>query len=173
MINRKVGESVDLPEKIIRYAMANSQSNREASRFLNVAYNTYKKYAKIYIDEPTGKSLFDLHKNQQGSGIRKSASRASSYKKLELVLDGYFPDYPANKLRERLIKHGVIEQKCSVCDFNEMRYPTNTVPLILDWIDGDNTNHRLENLRYLCYNCYYLRVDNPRGRKLTFAENVD
>lgn len=163
---KKVGESFDIPEKIIRYAMANTQSNREAAIFLNISYNTYKKYSKMHIDEPTGKSLFEIHKNQQGQGIRKSIGRASAYKKLELVLQGYFPDYPANKLRERLLKHEVLEQECSVCGFNEVRYPTNTVPLVLDWIDGDTTNHKLENLRLLCYNCYYLRVDNPRGRKL-------
>jgi hypothetical protein len=31
----------------------------------------------------------------------------------------------------------------------------------LDHIDGDNTNHLLENLQMLCLNCYYQQAGNP------------
>ena len=27
----------------------------------------------------------------------------------------------------------------------------------------DKTNHKQENLQFLCYNCYYLTVGNPLG----------
>jgi hypothetical protein len=30
--------------------------------------------------------------------------------------------------------------------------------LKLDHVDGDRTNHLLQNLRLLCYNCYFLMV---------------
>ena len=45
----------------IELAMQNTKSNKEAARFLGVSYNTYKKYAKMYKDDDTQKSLFEKH----------------------------------------------------------------------------------------------------------------
>jgi len=36
---------------------------------------------------------------------------------------------------------------------------------LLDHINGDNTDHRLENLQLLCLNCYYQQVGNPFKQK--------
>ena len=52
---------IHLTESQIRYAMENSYGNKAASRFLNIDYRTYTKYAKMYIDSDTQKSLFELH----------------------------------------------------------------------------------------------------------------
>ena len=49
-----------------------------------------------------------------------------------------------------------------------------TIPLMLDWQDGDKTNHKLENIRVLCLNCYYLQVGNPcnsRSGKRKYKDN--
>jgi hypothetical protein len=43
----KIGHRIDIPEKMIRYAMANTKSNKAAAAFLNVAYNTYKSILHI------------------------------------------------------------------------------------------------------------------------------
>ena len=51
-----------LMESQIRYAMDNTTSNAEAAKWLRVSFATWKKYAKMYIDEATGKTLYDLHK---------------------------------------------------------------------------------------------------------------
>ena len=63
---------LNLTEAQIRYAMKNSKSNSSAARFLNVSFSTYQKYAKMHIDEETGKSLYELHKNQKGKGVKKA-----------------------------------------------------------------------------------------------------
>ena len=62
---------LNLTESQIRYAMKNSKSNSGAARFLNVSLTTYQKYSKSYIDEKTRKTLWDLHKNQRGKGVKK------------------------------------------------------------------------------------------------------
>ncbi len=41
-------------------AHAKTQSNLAAARYLHVSYQHYRKFAKIYVDEATGKSLFEL-----------------------------------------------------------------------------------------------------------------
>ena len=36
--------------------------------------------------------------------------------------------------------------------------------LKIDFLDGDTTNHKLDNIQMLCYNCYFLQVGNLNGR---------
>ena len=144
--------------------MENSKSNAEAARFLRVSYPTYKKYAKLYKDDETGQSLFELHKNQAGTGIRKPYNIKKGKYALEDILEGQYPEYPISNLKKRIITNAILEEKCDNCGFCERRVTDYTVPLLIEHIDGDRTNHYVDNLRLLCYNCYYLMVGNVTGR---------
>jgi hypothetical protein len=53
-------------------------------------------------------------------------------------------------LRNRLLALGVFKEECSSCGYDERRITDDTVPLLLDHIDGDETNHCVENLQMLC-----------------------
>ena len=53
--------------------MAKTKSNRAAARYLNVSYQHYRKYAKLYKNED-GITLLEAHKNQAGKGIPKFLS---------------------------------------------------------------------------------------------------
>lgn len=159
-------QPLNLTENEIRYAQENSQSAHGAARFLRVDYDTYKKYALKYIDSATGKTLFELHKNQAGKGTRKAVSRQSKYSALERlqpIINGERPDYKGTGLKKRLISAMVMEECCSICGYDKRRAFDYSVPLILDWIDGDKTNHLLSNLRLLCHNCYYMEVGSVYG----------
>lgn len=66
--------------------------------------------------------------------------------------------FPANKntndtnlrnVRKYLIlKYG---HKCSICGLSE--WMGQPIPLVADHIDGDTTNHKVENFRMVCENC--------------------
>ena len=56
-------------EQIIA-AMSQTLSNRAAARYLNVSYQHYKKWAKLY-ESNSHDNLFEQHKNQSGKGIPK------------------------------------------------------------------------------------------------------
>lgn len=58
------------------------------------------------------------------------------------------------RLRERLIKVGLKEQRCEMCGLRQ--WLGKELPLALDQINGDHTDNRLENLRILCPNCHAL-----------------
>lgn len=150
----------------IRYAMRNSKSNRGAARFLKISHPTYKKYAQLYIDEETGKSLYEIHKNKSGVGIaRRGYSKYSGKKGLKEILAGKHPEYHGKNLKQRLIKEGYRAECCEECGFDERRITDYTVPLILVWKDGDKTNHLDENLLLICYNCFYLTQSDLFNRR--------
>lgn len=152
----------NLSESAIRYAMMHTKSNASAARFMNVSFTTYKKYAKMYIDSESGKTLYDLHQNMIGLGIPKNFSRAAAgMYSIERILAGEFPKYPIWKLRNRLLSLAILPEICNSCGYCERRVTDDTVPLLLDHLDGDKTNHRIENLQMLCMNCYYMQSGNP------------
>ncbi len=157
-------EPLNLLKSNVLYAMENTKSNAEAARFLRVSYPTYKKYAKLYKDDETGQSLFEIHKNQAGTGIRKPYNIKKGKYALQDILEGQYPEYPISNLKKRIITNAILEEKCDNCGFCERRISDYTVPLLLEHIDGDRTNHYIDNLRLLCYNCYYLMVGNVTGR---------
>ena len=55
-------------------------------------------------------------------------------------------------LKRRLIKEGVLVNRCSECGLPP-EWRGQPLTMVLDHRNGDNTDNRLENLRLLCPNC--------------------
>lgn len=146
-------------EDILR-AMRVTKSNRQASRYLNVTYQTYKKYAMSYYDKESGKTLHELHINQKGFGIPKYYKFLKSEIPLDKLLTDncLYPTYPLSKLKHRLIHEHILPEKCNKCGFNECRITDYKVPLMVNFINGNKTNWDPKNLEFLCYNCYFLTI---------------
>ena len=107
--------------------------------------------------------MYELFQPASNAGV----SRDSMGKPLELerILAGDNPNYSTTKLQKRLCREGYLAEECSNCGYDEYRPADMTKPLMLDYLDDDQTNKNLANLRVLCYNCYYLTVGNPIGKK--------
>lgn len=56
-------------------------------------------------------------------------------------------------IKRFILKNNIIEYKCAFCG-NKGVWNNQELVLQLDHIDGDNTNHSKENLRFLCPNCH-------------------
>jgi hypothetical protein len=148
-----------LTEQQIKEAMSRSLSNRAAARLLNVSFETYRFYAKQYINPDTGLSLFEEHKNQSGKGIGKEP-RNGPYRHLHHYLkEGMGKEsYAIDKLKDRLIIEGYLAHECSRCGFREHRLIDYKIPLLLYYKNGIKSDWRIENLELLCYNCYFLYI---------------
>jgi hypothetical protein len=143
-------------ESEIREVQAIARSAAEAARILGVNFKTYRKYAELY-------GIYDDLKNPAGVGIRKGASLNKNSIPVEEILAGLHPKYSVSKLKKRLLLGGYVEETCSNCGFCERRITDHRVPLMIDFIDGNSSNHRYENIRMLCFNCYYLLVGDLSG----------
>lgn len=156
-----------LTKQDILRAMKHTLSNKAASRYLQVSYPHYKKYAKLFVDEETGKTLFEKHKNRSGKGINKVINDTISTRNFIEILRGERSAYSWNpkKLKAKLIKEAALEEKCDKCNFSERRVLDLKVPLILHFVDGNKANWKIENLKFLCYNCYFLYIDNILSAK--------
>lgn len=144
-----------LESEIIR-VQDDSASAADAARKLNVSYNTYKKYAKMY-------GIMDRCKCVDASGLPKVHNPYKGKYPLEEILMGMHPSYSPSRLRKKLIASKLKIEECEVCGFNEKRITDGKVPLVLAFKDGDRSNHVLENLEMVCYNCYHNTYGNLFG----------
>lgn len=153
----------------IEQAMKVTRSNRSAAEYLRVGYNLYKRFARMYTDSATGKTLFELHKNMEGRGIAKGGRGGIADKrrfKLDDILTGKHPQYPREKLLKRLVVNGYREERCTSCGFCAKRPTDFKTPLLLHHLNGDVADHRIDNLEILCFNCYFIQVGDLSRRDL-------
>lgn len=144
-------------------AMANTRSNRGAARFLRCSFVHYKKFAKTYTDEESGLSLWEVHKNQSGTGIPKFLPNKGKEAPLKDLIEGKLAveSFEPAKIKQRLIFEGYLKEECSKCGFHEERITDKKIPLILQFKDTNRKNYELDNIELLCYNCSFLFATSP------------
>ena len=69
--------------------------------------------------------------------------------------------YSNELVKQRIVKDDLLIYKCNKCGIDQ--WQGETIVLDLDHINGNNTDNRLENLRYLCPNCHS-QTDTYKGR---------
>jgi hypothetical protein len=135
-----------LLESEILEAQENSDTAMGASRYLGVNILTYKKYAKKY-------GIFKAAKvgGRHGGQIRPDKGKCS----IQKILNGEFPNHPIFRIKDKLIRSGIKKPNCENCGFGEKRITDGKIPLLIDFLDDNSKNHKLENMRILCYNCMF------------------
>ena len=149
MARPTLNNTIMTPEKI-KMAIKSTQSMGQAALYMGVSKNTFKKYAKQY-------GLWKPQTNLKG--IRKTGNLGSALKHdLKQILEGKNPNpYREDTLLDKAIREGYMACQCSNCgaDFSHMKGSTRQPPLILDFLDRNTQNTKVENLRALCFNCVY------------------
>ena len=135
-------------EQVIKVC-AESKSMAKAAAELNIHFNTFKRLAieyECYIP------------NQGLKGCCKPIDPKIS---LSEILEGKHPQFQTFKLKNRLLKEGIMKNECCKCGLTS--WQDKPLNMELDHIDGDRTNHKLENLRILCPNCH-AQTDTYRSK---------
>ena len=174
----KKSRIVPLYEHEIKHVVFNIpdiKSNRDASQYLNVSFKRWKKYASLYIEKDSGKSYFQLllDRSNKAKGQRLIILKKLHRKKkwdewyvkniLEKLNNSELDvkKYTQKRLKEFLIANDVLVERCACCRYSEKNMLTGKVPLLIDHIDCDYTNWKIENLQMLCFNCFSQLVGNP------------
>lgn len=99
----------------------------------------------------------DISHFNRGAWNKGRKIKSASYQEapIQQILIENSPHTNSGKLRVRLIKEGLKENKCEVCGCAES--------LELHHINGNHQDNRLENLQILCANCHR-KTDNFRGK---------
>lgn len=138
---------VPLLESEIREAQEKTQTASDASKYLKVSYLTYRKYAKLY-------GVWKTNRNYRKDGYTVNAEKGKY--PISRILNGEFPDYPVYRLKDKLIQSGIKKAECENCGFKERRITDEKLPLILNFLDGNHKNHKLDNIKLFCYNCTFI-----------------
>jgi hypothetical protein len=73
-------------------------------------------------------------------------------------------NYSRHKLKRRLYERGIKRRECEMCGQGETWHGRG-MSLILDHINGDSTDNRIENLQIVCANCA-ATLDTHCGRNV-------
>lgn len=138
-----------------------SVSMAQAAVDLGIHFNTLKSRAI---------KLGCYKTNQSGKGMKKTKKDGFDKIALSEILNGKHPQYQTNKLRVRLIKEGIKEERCEVCGITE--WNGKAVSFELDHINGVRNDHRLKNLRIICPNCHS-QTETYRARNIKNAPVVE
>ena len=133
-----------IPEEAFRQLIANSNSYNDFLKKINMSH---------------GRSSTDIIKRRCASlNISCSHFQNNGHGNLPkyelediLVEESTYTNLP--RLKERLLKAGLLEYKCAICG-NTGTWMNMDLTLQLDHINGIHNDNRLKNLRLLCPNCH-------------------
>ena len=133
--------AIKITKTEIREAIQNTRTMAQAAVLLGVHFSTFKAHAvkhELYMP------------NMGGKGTNKP--KVLGIISLQEILDGKHPSYQTFKLKQRLFKANLKENKCEICHIRS--WNDKEISCELDHIDGNRKNHILRNLRILCPNCH-------------------
>jgi len=160
----------NINEERILHAYELNGSGLAAARYLGITKLTFDKLVNDYKLKDKLKVISKKLTEERKSRTKAQKHGTKSINKLfTLFFEGRPLDYmverdePLNsfKLKSMLLKYNFKEEKCDICGFNHERLSDKRIPLLVDYIDNNMWNTRLDNVRFVCLNCYFLYIGTP------------
>ena len=137
------------PENL-KQALESKQTFADAFRFLKVPYSAgnYRTLLKRVENEN-----IDISHIKRGLDANKGRSNSANRIPLKniLVKDSTYSNL--GSLKTRAIREGLLKNECYECGLTDT-WNSKELKIQLDHKNGENRDHRIENLRLLCPNCH-------------------
>lgn len=136
----------------IRFAIENTNTAKDAAAYLKMSKDTFLKYARELCPD----ALATLKTKSRTYQIKDPMYNNLS---IDELLSGKFPYVDLVKLKSRLLRDCILEERCYHCGYALVREQNNQSPLVISFRDStlDRTQlFQLDNLYLLCYNCKYV-----------------
>lgn len=144
---------IDILKKLV------SESISKSELMLKLGYKAKGGNAWLAIDKKLKNLNIDIsHFKGRSHGTSNTAKHELSD---ILIENSTYTNISRMKLR--ILKENLIEYKCKCCGLNS--WQGKEITLELHHINGVNTDHRLENLMFLCPNCHS-QTENFSGRNI-------
>lgn len=150
-------------KELLQDAVTNCNTYSEVCRYLG-------KFAKGATYELIKNRIKDYQLDTShflGKGVyagKRNPNYANRRSKEEVLVIGYLYRASHRMLKRAMIESGV-EHKCSIEGCGLAEWLGNPITLDIDHINGDWTDCRKENLRFLCPNCHR-QTDTFGGRNI-------
>jgi hypothetical protein len=145
---------IKIDDRLIIEACESEPTMAKASLRVGMHYNTFiRKAKKLGVYKP----------NQGAKGVIIPNRAPLTKIPTDEILEGKHPYYQTNKLRVRLIKEGIKDEKCEICGVTD--WLGERLAFELDHIDGNSNNHLLDNIRIICPNCHS-QTETYRARNI-------
>ena len=105
--------------------------------------------SKIQLQKRIEELGLDISHFDQTQDARKISTKYT----LEEIMVENSTYQNTTKLKERIIREGILSYECAICG-NKGEWNGAKLVLQLDHINGKHHDHRKENLRFLCPNCH-------------------
>lgn len=153
LFKSKNGRKIPTKEDILE-AQSVCKSALQTARRLGISYPSYKKYATQYGVFKT--PMWPIPKQPRiKKEHRGGINPYTGTYPINEILAGKHPEFPTHRLKDKLIRSGIKKAECENCGYKERRLTDGKLPLLLNYEDGNNENHKIENLKILCYNCTF------------------
>jgi hypothetical protein len=107
-------------------------------------YRMFHKYQKLYNT--------DISHFMTRSEMMIGNSIKTKYSLEEILVDNFIGSIGGNDLKKKLYESNLKVPCCELCGQDE-NWITGKISMIIDHINGNNKDNRLENLRIICPNC--------------------
>lgn len=122
-----------------------SDTMSQAATLVKLKFSTFKRRAE---------SLNVYKINPGRKGLKKPVEEREKLMKIKIedILNGLHPSMSGTVVKNKLYFYGLKENKCELCGIDS--WNNNKITCEIHHIDGDRTNHKLDNLQILCPNCH-------------------
>jgi hypothetical protein len=133
----------------------NEYSKTDLLQLINCS-DSYKNFLSKLGYSSSGNAYRHTKKYLDSVGVDYSKLTKDKWSSKEKSIEEVFIsgiNFCNKSLKIKILKYGLLDYVCVICD-NNGEWMGEKLSLHLDHINGDSTDNRIENLRFLCPNCH-------------------